>query len=208
LSRTSSSWTLAALLLGVAAAACSHGHADFMWADDVPKTMLGHVDAYRIGPGDVISIRVWNQDANSVDHARVRDDGKVSVPFLNDVEVGGMDPVDLSRALETKLKPFIQAPVVTVLVHERRAVRISVLGQVARAGSYDLEEDAGVLQALAAAGGLTPFADRSGIYVLRRGAEGDASEPARIRFRYDDLSHGKGKAVLFHLRRGDVVVVE
>jgi polysaccharide export outer membrane protein len=205
LSRNPSSWIVAVLL---SAAACGHARGEFLWAEDVPKTMLAREDGYRIGPGDVISIRVWNQDANSVDRARVRDDGKVSVPFLNDVEVAGMDPVDLSKALETKLKPFIQAPVVTVLVHERRAVRISVLGQVARAGSYDLEEDAGVLQALAAAGGLTPFADHDAIYVLRHGYRADVPEPARIRFRYDDLSHGKGKSILFHLRRGDVVVVE
>lgn len=189
-------------------AGCRHA-SEYIWVDQVPKGMITPDHTYRIAPGDVIGVHVWNQPANSVERTRVREDGKISMPFLNDVEVGGAEPTDLARRLEVKLKTFIMAPAVTVVVHERRALRVSVVGKVARPGAYDLDWGAGVVHALAAAGDLTPFADQDGIFVLRNGywADGDPA-PARIRFRYRDLRSGKAPASVFLLRVGDVVVVE
>jgi polysaccharide biosynthesis/export protein len=197
-----------ALVLGATAPGCRHA-VDFLWVDQVPGSMATAEDPARITPGDVIGVRVFNQPPNSVERTRVRDDGKISMPLLDDVEVAGMVPTGLARALEIKLKAFIVNPVVTVVVHERRPVRVSVVGQVARPGVYDLEPGAGVLSGLAAAGGLTPFADDDGVFVLRSGywADGDPS-PVRIRFRYRELRHGKAPASTFRLRPGDVVVVE
>lgn len=191
-----------------AAIACAHPQ-PFMWVRDVPASMLATTGEYVIGPGDVIGVRVLGSEANSVERARVRDDGKISLPFLNDVDVAGTEPGDLARRLETKLKEYLVSPVVTVVVHERRPLRVSVIGKVARPGIYDLDRGSGVVQALAAAGGLTPFADESAVYVLRSGywADGDPA-PARIRFRYADLLAGRPPAALFQLRFSDVVVVE
>ncbi len=201
--------------LGVLAAAalvatgCGHRR-DFVWVNEIPKTVGAATDdTYRISRGDVIGVRVWNQESMSIERARVREDGKISLPFLNDVEVAGMEPAELGRRLEVKLKTFIVNPVVTVLVQERMPVRVSVLGEVTRPGMYDLEKDAGVLQAIAAAGGLTAFAHDSGVYVLRSGYWADGNPaPGRIRFRYSDLRQGHAPAAAFHLRVGDTVVVE
>ncbi len=203
-----------ARLLGAAAtvallgSACRHS-ADFMWVDAVPAAMLRDEARYEIGPGDVVGIRVFNQEANSVDRVRVRDDGKVALPLLNEVEVAGWEPGELARRLEVKLKEFIMSPAVTVVVHERHPLRVSVVGKVARPGVYDLDRGSGVVHALAAAGGLTPFADGDGVFVLRSGywADGDPA-PARIRFRYRDLLTGKIPGSVFTLRSRDVVVVE
>lgn len=197
-----------ALAAAGAALACAHPQ-PFMWVRDVPASMLATTGEYVIGPGDVIGVRVLGSEANSVERARVRDDGKISLPFLNDVDVAGTEPGDLARRLETKLKEYLVSPVVTVVVHERRPLRVSVIGKVARPGIYDLDRGSGVVQALAAAGGLTPFADESAVYVLRSGywADGDPA-PARIRFRYADLLAGRPPAALFQLRFSDVVVVE
>jgi polysaccharide export outer membrane protein len=94
-------------------------------------------------------------------------------------------------------------------VQERQPLRISALGEVAHPGAYELEKGAGVLQAIAAAGGLTPFAHDAGVYVLRPGYWADGNPaPARIRFRYSDLRQGRAPAAVFRLRVGDVVVVE
>lgn len=196
-----------AVAFALVAGGCRTGK--FIWVDAVPKSAAITDVSTAIGPGDVIGVRVWNQDANSIDRVRVRDDGRISVPFLNDVEVAGMEPTELARRLEVKLKSFIVNPVVTVIVHERRPNRVSVIGNVARPGLYDLDAHAGVLTALAAAGGTTPFAASDGIYVIRRGywADGDPSA-GRIRFRYDDLRRGAAAAVNFQLRPGDTVVVE
>jgi polysaccharide export outer membrane protein len=195
-------------LLTIAASACRHTP-DFMWIDDVPAQRSASDGAYVIKPGDVIGVRVFNQDANSVERTRVREDGKISLPFLNDVEVAGLEPGELAHRIQAKLKTFIVNPIVTVVVHERPPLKISVLGEVVRPGMYDLETGSGVLHALAAAGGLTPFAASDRVYVLRRGSPMDAnSGPSRIRFRYDDLRRGKARSSDFRLRAGDVVLVE
>ena len=203
-------WVLYAAVatLGVAAG-CKSSGGSYLWVDAVPKAMLAPETDATIHPGDLIGIRVWNQDANSVDRARVREDGKISIPFLNDVEVAGMEPTDLAMRLQVKLKGFIVNPVVTVIVHERRPTRITVVGNVARPGVYEVQHEAGVLFAIAAAGGITPFASEDRVFVLRNGywAEGNPS-PARIRFRYRDLLRGKAPAATFRLRNGDSVVVE
>jgi polysaccharide export outer membrane protein len=161
---------------------------------------------YRIGPGDVLAIRVWNQESMSNPHTRVRDDGKISVPFLQDVDVVGATPGELSQRLQTKLKTYVVNPVVTVTVEEVRPLRISVLGEVTHPGQYELDRGAGVLAALAAAGGLTDYAHRDSIFVIRNPP--DAKAPARIRFRYQALAGAESRAASFRLRPGDVVVVE
>lgn len=201
-------FALAALALLATTTSCRTPQA-FFWVESVPKTMLASDTSSDIHPGDVIGIRVWNQEANSVDRTRVRDDGRISVPFLNDVECAGMQPGELAKRLEVRLKAFIVNPVVTVLIHERRPTRVSVLGQVNRPGVYDLDTSAGVLHALAAAGGTTAFASPDGLYVLRTGYWADLDlAPARIRFRMRDLEAGKVPAALFRMRPGDLVVVE
>lgn len=161
---------------------------------------------YRISPGDVLAIRVWNQEAMSNPRARVRDDGRISVPFLQDVDVAGTTPAELSQRLQTKLKAYVVNPVVTVTVEDVRVLRVSVVGEVARAGQYELEHGAGVLAALAAAGGLTDYAHRNDIFVVRNTIE--SKGPVRIRFRYAALAGGEKQAVSFRLRPGDVVVVQ
>ncbi len=188
---------------------CS-GTKDYLWVNDLPPSTVTPADgAYRIAPGDVIGVRVWNQESMSIERARVREDGKISLPFLNDVEVVGMEPAELGHRLEVKLKTFIVNPVVTVLVQERMPLRVSVLGEVVRPGAYDLERGSGVLQAIAAAGGVSQFAHDSGVYVLRSGYWADGnSAPARIRFRYSALRQGRAPAAAFRLQAGDVVVVE
>jgi len=157
---------------------------------------------YLIQEGDLIRIQVWNQDAMST-RARVRSDGQISVPFLKDVAVAGKTPSALAGELEAMLKDYVNHPVVYVVVEESKPATVSVIGEVARPGIYPIDGDTGVAQALAAGGGLTAYAHRDRIYVLRT-----ASPPVRIRFTYDGLVQARGAAPSFRLRAGDVVVVE
>lgn len=196
---------LKAMLLAAAAAlaACA-GRGAYIPVEEYP--IPTPESEYRIAPGDVLAVRVWNQESMSNAHARVRDDGKISVPFLQDVDVAGSTPSELSQRLQTKLKIYVVNPVVTISVEELRALRVSVLGEVARPGQYELERNAGVLAAVAAAGGLTDYAHRDTLYVLR--TTPDAKGPTRIRFRYASLTGGEKPAASFRLFPGDVVVAE
>lgn len=196
----------AVLALAASAIGCAHG--DFFWVEDARAPTPSDHD-YRVSAGDVIAVHVWQQDAMSADRSRVREDGKISLPFLQDVEVAGMTPSEISTRLQAKLKSFIVNPVVTISLVEQPPVRVSVVGEVARPGTYELERGPHVLQALAAAGGLSEWAHRDRIFVLRYGYWADGNPaPARIRFRWEALARGTGRAATFALRAGDVVVVE
>lgn len=198
-----------ALLVGIGAlglGCASTG--EFFWVDTLPKPPVEAEDSCVIAAGDVIGVRVWSQDGLSV-RTRVREDGKITIPFINDITAAGMAPPDLARRLQTRLKDFILNPVVTVSLEEVRPLQVSVVGEVTRPGVYQLEPGSGVLKALASAGGMTPFASEEKIFVLRSGHwADDPKRPARIRFSFKKLTRGLGRGATFALHAGDVVVVE
>ncbi len=201
LPRSVLSLPLAALL--ALASGCAHLQGAFTWVDELPSEAAPEeVGGYVIAHGDVLSVRVWNEEGMSA-RPRVREDGQISLPFLNDVKAVGLTPAVLAQQLQARLKQFISNPGVAVALEERQPVSVSVLGQVTEPGAYTLEPGRGVLHALAQAKGLTQFASEDRIFVLRKGFQG-----GRIRFRYDKLTRAEGRSATFRLQSGDVVVVE
>jgi polysaccharide export outer membrane protein len=178
---------------------CAHV-GSYVWVDDYALPADG--DDYLIAPGDLLSVLVYRQEGMSV-RERVRQDGKVSLPLLRDVQAAGLSPSTLAEQIQARLKDYINVPVVTVSVAETRPLAVPVLGEVGHPGQYTLEKGAGILDALAAAGGFTEFAHRDRIFVLRR-------QPALVRIRstFEALSRGQGRAIAFRLQSGDAVVVE
>ena len=189
--------------IGLAAlCACSATVGKYVWVDDYPLSPRSTVKEYVISPGDLIAIRVYNQEGMS-GRPRVRVDGKISLPFVNDVQAAGLTTAALADHIAKRLKDFVVNPVVTVSLEETRPFEVYVVGEVVKAGRYPIEPNGTVLQAIAAAGGLTPFASRDKIFVVR-----NEPAPVRIRFKYDALSRQEGAAASFALRNGDTVVVE
>ena len=185
------------------AAGCRHTGA-YVWVDDY-RLETPAAPGYLLGSGDLVSVRVLGHDEMS-SRVRVRSDGKISLPFLDDLPVSGRTPAEVAEKLRGDFKEFVVNPVVTVTVEEPRPYTVSVAGEVTRPGVYPVDPQAGVLQALASAGGLTQFAHEDQIYVLRHLAEGQP--PVRIRFKYESLEHAEGQSGMFSLLRNDLVVVE
>jgi hypothetical protein len=123
---------LAALLV----IGCRTVDKSFVWSDTYQGSAAE--GPYLIAPGDTLSVRVFNQDAIS-GNVRVRSDGMITVPFLNDVEAEGSTPSQLAERLQTRLAGFLVNPVVTVALQETRPLEVSVLGEVQRSGLYRLE---------------------------------------------------------------------
>lgn len=196
----------AALLLALplALTACRSA-GEYVKVDDYRQPPETSDQEYLIRPGDILQIRVMGQEAVSSARAKVRPDGKVSVPLLADVTAAGVTPAALARQIQGQLARFIVNPAVTVSLEEPRAMMISVLGEVAKVGSFPLEQGAGVMEALAAAGGPTQYATLDRIMVIRREPSGSR---IRIRFDYDALTQLRGAAATFRLQNGDVIVVE
>lgn len=195
---SAAAWCVVVASIGACAPATQ---APFVWISEWQPAPDSKGE-YVIGIGDLLNVLVWDQEKMSA-RVRVRSDGSVSLPFLDDVPVAGMTPVTLARNLEGRLKQFIVTPQVTVVIDEAKPLSVSVLGQVQQPGLYNLDPGAGVAQALAAAGGLKDFAHKDRIFLLRSSAGS-----TRIRMTYDDVTAGTGRAFLLSLRSGDVVVVE
>jgi polysaccharide export outer membrane protein len=178
---------------------------DYVWVEaSVPARRRGNLD-FVIASGDVLGVRVSGQEALTT-RALVRADGKISLPLVNDQLAAGLTPATLALLLNAEFKTFINNPVVTVQLEERHPDRVAVVGAVTAPGTFQLTPGAGVLQAIALAGGITPFAHRDRIFVLR--SDGDARPPLRIRFRYQALLEADPASASLDLQDGDVVVVE
>jgi len=122
---------------------------------------------YVIGPSDVIEIAVWNNEAVSRT-VPVRPDGKISLQLINDVQAAGMTPMQLRESLSQALASYVQNPEVSVIVREVHSFKVSVMGEVKEPGRFDLTGRVTVLDVLAMAKGLTQYADKNKIAVLRR----------------------------------------
>jgi polysaccharide export outer membrane protein len=174
----------------------------YVWVSDYREPPMPNDKNTVLVAGDVITIRVYQQPDMST-KTRVRNDGKVSMPLLNDVNAAGLTPEAFARVLQVRLKEFMNAPVVTISLDDPRPNSIPVTGEVTKPGVFQLEPGAGVLAALASAGGLTPFASWSKIFVIRQ-----VPTPVRIRFDYHELRDGDATSLQFQLRQGDAVVAE
>ncbi len=187
-----------AALLFAGMLGCSGG-GQYVWVNQLPLDQTA--DGYVISVGDLLNVRVYNQE-NLSTHARVRSDGKIAMPLIGEVEVRGKPPATVSKELEVKLKEFMVSPTVMITVEETPPTSVTVLGQVVHPGIYTVDSTSGVLQALAVAGGFNDYASRGSIYVMRR------SPVQRVRFTFADLTHVEGPSATFRIRTGDVVVVE
>jgi polysaccharide export outer membrane protein len=157
---------------------------------------------YLIQPGDVLVIMVW-KETDLQQEVVVRPDGGVSFPLGGDLPAAGGSTETLREMLRERLKKYIDDPVVTVSVKVANGNRIYVQGKVNRTGEFPLLRPTDVMQALALAGGLTPFAEGNNIRVLRR----ENGQQVVLRFRYGDVSRGRHLEQNVLLRSGDTVVV-
>lgn len=123
-------------------------------------------DEYIIGSPDLIRVIVWQHPELSVEMP-VRRDGKISVPLLDDVPAAGKTPAQLKEAITQGLSGSISRPNVTVAVINPESQAVTVLGGVVQSGSFPLRKNMGVLDAVAAAGGFTPWANKNDIRVVR-----------------------------------------
>jgi polysaccharide export outer membrane protein len=185
-------------LLGVSTPALSEG-----LNDQTSSPATGSVEqGYIIGPGDVLDISVWKDEALTRSCV-VRPDGFISFPLIGDVPAAGRTVVELKSAMEGKLNRFVPGVVLFIDVRQINSLVVYVIGKVNNPGRFILGVDVNVLQVLATAGGLNAFAKGRKIKIFRHGN----NETTIFPFDYDEVVDGKHLEQNIHLRRGDVVVV-
>ena len=157
---------------------------------------------YTIGPGDVLDISVW-KEAALTKLVIVLPDGNISFPLIGEIRAQGLTLNQLKEKLENKIKRFVPQPNLSVAIHEVNSLQIYVIGKVNNPGRYAINAAVNVLQALAMAGGLNPFAKKNKIKIFRETQAGSQI----FEFRYGDVSEGKHLTQNIRLMRGDVIVV-
>jgi polysaccharide export outer membrane protein len=166
-----------------------------------PVQAAGVAADYKLGAEDAIHVDVWKQPSVS-GPLLIRPDGKISIPLIGDLTAEGLTPMALAASIAAHLKNFINDPSVTVTVTAVNSKRVFFIGEVNRAGPLSLTRQMTVLQAISAAGGLTTFANRKKIYILR----GEPGAQKKLRFDYNKaLKTGDEQGV--SLMPGDTIVV-
>ncbi len=123
-------------------------------------------DSYIIGVGDRLTVSVWKNPELEAE-VPVRPDGRISVPLVGEVDVAGLTPGEVQSLLTESYGQFITAPSVSVMVTEINSRKVFILGEVTQSGSYDILQPTNLMQALAMAGGLSEFAKKEQVVVLR-----------------------------------------
>jgi polysaccharide export outer membrane protein len=158
--------------------------------------------SYVIGPYDVLSINVFKESDLS-ESLPVRPDGKISVPLLHDVQAAGLTPNELAQSIASKLKDYLEQPEVTVVVTQINPRPVYLMGEVHHPGPVRFSPGMTVLEALAEGGGLTQFANRKGIYILRK----EQGKQARYPFNYKKAIRGEADPQNLELKPGDTIYV-
>ncbi len=155
---------------------------------------------YRIGTGDVLQVSVWGEPSLS-ERAVVRPDGKITLPLLRDVDAKDLTTTEAANNFALQFARFVKKPQVSVVVAEVHSKFVYVTGEVQRPGAYPLLTPINLVQLIARAGGVTPFAKAKNVYVLRR------SETVRLKVNYKALLQGNHPEENYELAYGDTVVI-
>jgi len=156
---------------------------------------------YVIGAGDSMTVNVWKEESLS-GSVTVRPDGFITLPLINDVKAAGKAPAQLRSVLEEKYKEFLTNPFVTIRIEKIISSQVYVIGQIKKPGVYPFTGSDTVLQLVTLAGGLTIFAKRADIRVVRR----NGKKVTEYVVDYDAILKGDFEQDIM-LRPGDRIIV-
>jgi polysaccharide biosynthesis/export protein len=186
--------------IAIAGAGCPGGIANYDYAKEPDPRNKELV----LGAGDVIGINVW-ENANLSTEATIRPDGTITMPLIGDVKAAGETPTTLKNRIKAQLANFIKLTEVTVAVKSWKSYRFTIQGEVSRAGVLTSDQYLTVADALALAGGLTRFAKRDEIKLIRRDPK--SGETRYIPLDYEALASGKRPDMNIYVLPGDTIWV-
>lgn len=156
---------------------------------------------YVIGPDDQLQIEVW-QNKQLTRPVRVRPDGRITLPLVNDVQAAGDTVPQFQKRLTDALKHYIKDPIVSITVTNFSQKRIFIQGQVRNSAAFGYTGEMHLLQALTVAGGTTPFAEGCAVVVRRKG-----DQFVRYDVELMPIISGENLAENISLQPNDVVTV-
>jgi polysaccharide export outer membrane protein len=189
-----------ACALCVTLSGCAHNPKEPQIAEDIQSGKIS--ESYIIGPGDVLDIALWRDDA-LIRQVVVLSDGNISFPLVGEAPAAGKTIAELKKDIADKLVDYVPDPIVSIEVKQSNSMVIYVTGRVNAPNRFTVNANITVLQGLSLAGGLNPFAKRNKIKIIRQ--EGDKNKV--FFFKYDEVVDGENLDQNIPLKRGDVIVV-
>ncbi len=134
-------------------------------------------NSFRLGPGDKLEIEIVG-DNNSRDVRTIGPDGKLYYYLLPGIDVWGLTLDEVKAKLESELKQYLTAPIVSLQLRSIDSTRIWVLGRVEKPGIYPIPAPMTVLEAVSLAGGTSSsstsgtteeLADLRNSFIMRNG---------------------------------------
>jgi polysaccharide export outer membrane protein len=160
------------------------------------------LEPYRLNPGDVLNISVWNEEALQLE-VMVLPDGTISFPLVGIINAAGKTPTDVQKALKAKLSRLIPDPEINLSVVSVDGNSIYIIGKVIQPGKFPMNNPIDVVQALSLAGGFTPYAKSDNIRIIRR----VGNSQKIMKFNYGKIADGKALETNILLKSGDTIVV-
>ncbi|MGF6923463.1 polysaccharide biosynthesis/export family protein [Paraburkholderia sp. 40] len=187
-------------------------------ASALPPTttgLFGKPAVYRVGPGDVLQIVVWDhpelaaalgqppttsRPSDASPGFLIDENGDIQFPYAGNLHVAGKDVATIQRELHSRLSKVYQKPEVTVRVASFRNATVYIDGEVRTPGTQSINDvPMSLTNAIGLSGGFNTTADRSRVDLIRNGTT--------YRLNIDDLvKRGRNPSDIY-LQPGDTVRV-
>lgn len=148
--------------------------------NDVYTTIDG-IPGYKVGPGDILEITIWQAAKPTREEVLIRPDGRISFGFVDNLYVKGLTPNQLDAKLTGRYKEYVRNPRIDVVVKEHNSKFVSLTGAVGAgirtsdastgAGLYPLTGKVSLLEMISRAGGPSKDANLREVRVRRRSGE-------------------------------------
>lgn len=159
-----------------------------------------------VGPGDVFTLTIIGERDIPTEY-QVRQDGNVMLPYLKATHVEGLEPEQVEELIRTRLveEKVLQDPIVIVRMKQYNSKSITILGQVARPGSFPFSNGMTMIQAISMAGGFNSIARRGQVNLKRKTKKGDKTTYRTVVVNVDSIIEGDSQDV--RLQVGDQIYV-
>jgi len=168
--------------------------------DDAARQGVAASADYVIGVEDLLSVTVW-KEPDLTKNVAVRPDGKISFPLVQDLQASGKTPRQLAATLTEALAKYIKEPIVTVTVEQINNFKVYMIGEIRTQGELTLKRRTRLLQAIAMAGGLSPYASKNIVVVRDEGGR-----EVRTEIDYRKVVTGERPELNIYLKPGDTII--
>ncbi|MBU2588814.1 MAG: polysaccharide export protein [Alphaproteobacteria bacterium] len=172
------------------------------------STAIAPSEEYTIGPLDEITIHVWRNPELSADKVRVRPDGRLTIPLVQDIPAVGKTATQLQDYIAGELAKYIEQPIVSVIVNTPEGnftQQVRIIGATGQPASLPFRANMTVLDAMIAVGGLNEFAAGNRAKLIR--LDRDSGKQIEYRLRLSDLIRRGDASANVLLMPGDTIII-